>query len=490
VIELTLHEKQTKAYLTEATEVLYGGAAGGGKSHGMRVLSIIWASAIPNLQVYLFRRIREDLIKNHMEGTKGYREMLAPLVLAGHVKIVDDEIRFWNGSKIYLCHCKDEKDRFKYQGAEIHLLLIDELTHFSEVIYRFLRGRVRGVGLDRMPDEYKGKFPRIFCSSNPGNIGHAWVKDTFIDGVQPGEIRKMSDDEGGMLRQFIPAKLTDNPSLLQDDPLYRARLRGLGSESLVKAMEHGDWDIIDGAFFDNWSQEKHVIRPFTIPDTWLKFRSFDWGSAKPFSCGFWAVVSDDYRHESGKVLPRGALVRFGEWYGCKKDENGRSIQDAGLKMTAEAVARGIIERSGQWKFDYNVADPAIFSEDGGESIAQRMGKAEPALYFKRADNKRIAQYGHLGGWDAMRQRLEGDENIPMIYCFSTCIDSIRTIPLLQHDEKRPEDVDSSQEDHAPDEWRYACMSRPWIKNIDALPEERREKYDLEEDYGGENWKVV
>jgi hypothetical protein len=138
---------------------------------------------IPGLNVYLFRRIYDDLIKNHMEGTGGFPVMLAPLILSGHVKIVAEEIRFWNGSRIFLCHCEHEKHRFKYQGAEIHVLLIDELTMFTEVIYRFLRGRMRAPGLEipqwaidffreKFGVELQAKIPLALCGSNPGNIGH------------------------------------------------------------------------------------------------------------------------------------------------------------------------------------------------------------------------------------------------------------------------------------------------------------------------------
>ena len=441
----------------------------------------MWCAAIPGLQTYIFRRIREDLVKNHMEGPKGFRSMLAPWVSAGWVVIVEDEIRFWNGSKIYLCHCKDEKDRFKYQGAEIHVLLIDELTHFSDVIYRFLRGRVRAVGL-KVPDDYKGMFPRILCGSNPGNIGHLWVKEAFVERCPPLEIIQVGDEDGGMLRQYIPAKLDDNPAMMEDDPSYRAKLRGLGSEALVKAMEDGDWDIIDGAYFDCWSTEKHVVKPFTIPERWLKFRSFDWGSARPFSVGWWAVVPDTYRTPDKRTLPKGAMVRYREWYGAKS-------ANTGLKLTVEQVAEGIKQREEGDKVTYGVADPAIFAEDGGPSMAHRMITAAK-IVWKPADNQRVpGNRGPVGGWNMVRQRLQGEDGRPMIYCFDTCRDSIRTIPALQHDEKKPEDLDTDGEDHAADEWRYACMSRPWIPVENKKPVADRWDKAFNKDEGS-SWRTT
>ena len=458
-VDLNLHPKQGEAFTSRATEILYGGAAGGGKSHLMRAAAIIWCATIPGLQVYLFRRISEDLIKNHIEGPKGFRALLGPWVSAGFAVIVEDEIRFWNGAKIYLCHCKDEKDRFKYLGAEIHVLLIDELTTFSEIIYRFLRSRVRAVGLD-LPAQYRGVFPRILCGSNPGNIGHLWVKQAFVDGVLPMDVRKMPDDEGGMLRQFIPARLDDNPSMQTDDPSYRAKLHGLGSEALVRAMEQGDWNVVEGAYFDCWATERYVIRPFPIPEHWLRFRSGDWGSARPFSFGWWAIVSDPNRLPDGRTLPRGAMVRYREWYGAKGPNEG-------LKLHAEQVGAGLWEReSTDQAIAYGVLDPSAFAQDGGPSIAERVYKGSGnRVLFRPADNARVSQRGAMGGWDQMRGRMVGEDGVPMIYCFSTCLDSIRTIPVLQHDPDRPEDLDTDGEDHAADDWRYACMSRPWVRPV-------------------------
>lgn len=449
-IDLELHKKQGEAFLSRATEILYGGAAGGGKSHLMRVASVVWCSQIPGLQVYLFRRIKEDLQKNHIEGPKGLRAILSPWVQKGLVVMVEDEIRFWNGSKIYLCHCKDEKDRYRYLGAEMHVLLIDELTTFTEVIYRFLRGRVRAVGLNNIPKEYEGCFPRILCGSNPGNVGHLWVKTAFISNAQELEIRKMPDSEGGMMRQFIPARLNDNPSMAKDDPNYRQRLRGLGSESLVKAMEDGDWDVIEGAYFDKWSNAKHVIKPFKIPDHWVRFGSFDWGSSRPFSYGVYAVASEAYNG-----IPQKALIKIKEWYGVKKMESGEPEPNIGLKLTVPQIASGVKTLEGSDKLSYRVADPSIFDASRGESIAEQFYKAN-GIIFQRGDNKR------LPGWEQVRDRLEGEE-YPMLYFFSNCYDTIRTVPVLQHDEKKPEDIDTDMEDHAADELRYACMSRPYTR---------------------------
>lgn len=453
-IDVRLHPKQGEILRSPATEILYGGAAGGGKSHVIRILAILWAWAFPGLQVYLFRRISDDLTKNHMEGPKGFRSLLAPWVEKGLVEIVETEIRLkFNGSKIFLCHCHEEKDRFKYQGAEIHVLLIDELTHFSEVIYRFLRSRVRMVGMT-LPAAIKGRFPRIICSSNPGNVGHQWVKRTFIDNAKPFELRTMDAEEGGMLRQFIPARLDDNPSMASDDPGYADKLRGLGSAALVKAMMDGDWEAIEGAYFDCWESAKHVLKPFAIPEHWTRFRSFDWGSAKPFSVGWWAIASEEFTTAEGVTLPKGCMVRYREWYGAKSE-------NVGLKLRVEEVAQGILIRQEQGEqFAYSVADPAIFKEDGGPSIAESMSRA--GISFRRADNTRVA------GWQQVRNRLVGDDDgNPMIVCFDTCTDSKRTIPALMHDEAKVEDVDTDLEDHAADDWRYACMSRPWAKPAPA-----------------------
>jgi Terminase large subunit, T4likevirus-type, N-terminal len=456
-VSLQLHPRQSDALTSRATEILYGGAAGGGKSHLMRAAAITWCASIPGLCCYIFRRISDDLIKNHLEGPAGFRVMLAPWVDAKLVEIVEGEIRFWNGARIFLCHCKDAKDVYRYQGAEIHVLLIDELTHFQDDMYRFLRSRVRMVGLS-LPPQYVGAFPRVLAGSNPGNVGHHWVKAAFIDGVAPMDLRQMGDDEGGMVRQYIPARLDDNPSMAANDPTYRQRLRGLGSPALVKAMEDGDWNVVAGAFFPEWSTVRHVVPDFWPPAEWLVFASFDWGSARPFSVGWWAVANGDALPD-GRLYPRGALIRWAEWYGMRPGS-----PNVGLQLHAEVVADGIRHREAEFarhgvKVTYRVADPSIFREDGGPSIAERM-----RLPWRPADNSRMA------GWDQVRARLAGDEGgSPYLMVTERCRDTIRTLPALQSDSVKLDDVDSDGEDHAGDEVRYACMSRPWVRPVVVVP---------------------
>jgi hypothetical protein len=472
--------KQSRAVRSEATEILYGGAAGGGKSFFMRALACILCGLIPGLQVYLFRRLSDDLYKNHMEGPKSFHVLLGPFVAFGWVRIVENEIRFWNKAKIFLCHCQYEKDLAKYQGAEIHVLLMDELTHFTETMYRYLRNRVRAPGL-RFPEgavamflakfgvDLRKKIPLILCGSNPGSEGHVWVKSAFVDMLEPFEVRKMSKEEGGMLRQYVPAKLEDNPILLEEDPGYEDRIHGLGNKELVKAYRHGDWNIVAGAFFDNLSEDKHMLPGFTPPAHWTRFRSMDWGSAKPFSIGWWVIAEAEwvkFHDGSERMLPHGALVRYREWYGVKRTEDGKAIPDTGLRLSAEAVGRGIMERERGEVIDEQLsrADPSMWKEDGGPSNAERMLKCDPknpdamvGPRFAPADNTRVT------GWQQVYSRLDYDgvdEGEPMLYVTKDCRDFWRTFPAVQHDSTKAEDINTKMEDHVADEVRYACMSRP------------------------------
>jgi hypothetical protein len=449
VVNFELQEKQSICWTSPATEILYGGSAGGGKSHAMRVIAIMLAFSVPNLQIYLFRRVFADLLKNHVEGSSGFRVLLAPWVKEKLVKITEEEISFQNGSKIYLCHCQHEKDVYKYQGAEMQVILIDELTHFSEKIYKFLRGRARLGGVE-VPEHLKHKLPLILCGSNPGGIGHEFVKQMFIDNCKPLELRKMGVEEGGMIRQYIPARLSDNEVLMKNDPNYADKLQGLGG-ALAKAMLDGDWDAIEGAYFDNFNPKKHIIDYINVPHTWHKLRAFDWGYSKPF-CVLWGAVSDGSLVDCGGIkrsFPRGAIIIYREFYGCTGKAN------EGLKMNVADIAKTIKDLQMGEKMDEMRADPAIFDVSSGQSIANQFESQN--IGWLPADNKRVA------GWQQIRARFTGNEDEqPLLFITSNCKNLLRTLPLMQYDKTKPEDLDTNMEDHAVDTLRYLCMTRPII----------------------------
>ncbi|MBN2312357.1 MAG: terminase family protein [Sedimentisphaerales bacterium] len=452
-----LHPKQGLAFQSKATEILFGGAAFGGKSHLLRVAAIVWSAVIPGLQTYLFRRLYPDLLKNHMHGPTSFPALLSEWVDQKLVRInySDNIIRFWTGSEIHLCHCQYEKDRYKYQGAEIHLLLIDELTHFTKVIYAYLRSRVRLGGL-KLQEKYKGLFPRIINGSNPGNIGHNWVKMDFVDLQPPYTCHDAPEEDGGMLRQYIPSLLEDNPTAKDEDPNYEKRLQGLGRPELVKAMRWGIWDIVAGGMFDDvWDPRIHILNPFDIPATWYLDRSFDWGSTRPYAVCWWAesdgsdIVLNDGSTQSTK---KGDLFLFAERYGW----NGKP--DEGTRELATEVARRIKSIESQFKRTVHAgpADSAIYDTQNGMCIADDMARL--GVTWTKADK---SPGSRINSAELFRQRLKNSitREDPGLYIFETCRHFIRTVPVLPRDEKKPEDVDSSAEDHVYDAARYRIFSK-------------------------------
>jgi len=449
---------QTALINCPISEIMYGGSRGGGKTDGMIGKNAIKADKYGSHQKGIFFRRELPQLEAAIERTK---EIYIPLGW----KWAEQKKLFTapNGATLKFRPLERDADAEKYQGHDYTDLYFEELTNYPDPKpVNKLRGTLRSA---------HGVPCQFHATCNPGGPGHNWVKARYIDPAPMG-YKVLLDDDGNE-RVFIPARVADNRILLENDPGYIARLKQSGSEQLVRAWLEGDWNVIEGAFFDCWTT-RMVLTPFEVPEDWTRFVSFDWGSAAPFSAGWWAIVTDDYRHD-GIVLPRGAMVRYREWYGAKGPNKG-------LKLTAEQVAQGIQKRTTE-KLNYAVADPAIFSEDGGPSIAERM----LPIPFHKADNKRVARHGQIGGWDQMRARMVGD----MLYCFNTCADSIRTIPTLQHDANKAEDLDTSAEDHAADEWRYACMSRPWAKP-QLVNDSGYDRWDkaFDDDEYEDNWKVA
>lgn len=443
---------QTALIQCPVFEVFYGGARGGGKTESSIGDWLDHAATYGENAIGIFVRRKFKQLAEVIARTK----QLFPKIGAKY----NEQKAEWlmpGGARLKFVYLERDSDAEEYQGHNYTRVYVEEVTNFpSPGPVDKLRATLRsGAGVP----------VGMRLTGNPGGPGHNWVKKRYIDPDPKGfKIVKEScdveiDGEARTVeleRVFIPSKLGDNMLLLRNDPTYVLRLRQSGSEALVKAWLEGDWSIVDGAFFDEFDETKHVLDrsliKYRTPQTIL-FRSFDWGSAKPFSVGWYAICDGLWGD-----LPRGALFKYREWYGAK----GPNV---GLKMTADEVAREILIQEEGERIRYAIADPSIFIRNGGPSIAESMARCK----WRRADNKRQP------GWEAVRQRLVGEKtaeglDIPMLYFADSCEDSIRTIPVLQHDDKDSEDLDTDAEDHAADELRYACMSRPWTPAPPVTPQ--------------------
>jgi hypothetical protein len=420
----------------------------------MRAASVHFCMQIPGLQAYLFRRNRIDLIKNHFQSSWSYRDILAPLIASGHARIVlsANQIKFWNGSVIHLCFWQCDKDRDRYQGADIHLLLIDELTHFHEQEYRFLRGRLRLGGL-KIPSHVKAQFPRVLCGTNPGGVGHVWVKEGWVD---RGEfvVKKMPVEEGGMTRCFIPSRTADNPTLDAD---YRDKLAGLGDPLLVRAMLDGDWEIVAGSMFGSvWRKHLHVCQPFPIPFDWKIWRGADDGYAAPHAAvwitmdpatGTHYVIDELYK---ANMLPEEVAQRT------------KAIDARITRAGPNGPVANTEPISG-------ILDSAAFSNTGTQSNLPR-GQSMNALGLRykpciKWPGCRASYVQHMHRLLAPNPRhpdpARPGEFLPGIRFFAHCIESLKRIPNLPRDPRDPETIDDAADDHLFDATVYGLM---WKQN--------------------------
>lgn len=465
-LDFELWPKQLTAFHSFAQERLYGGAAGGGKSHLERVETIVIAFEIPGIQIYLFRRSFKDLKTSYIEGPTGYNALLGELIHEGEVESVSKEVRFPNGSKIFLCHCQHEKDVVTFGSFEFHMLLLAEAGEFTPFQIRFLRSRVR------MPEQFKEtlpqkylipkqywrsaekpeySFPRASYTCNPIGPGKAYLKKAFVDGHAPESVWRAPEDDGGMLRQFIPAKLADNPSL--DPTQYASQLKGIGNKAYIDALLDGDWSATIGAFFPQIDREKHLIMAFKIPDHWARIMVMDWGACgegDPFSIG-WYAISDGtipvYSAYSGEPMScrRGAFICYRRWNG------------AGLpKVDAAIIADGIKDRE---KSNENIlrriaGGDILESRGHGQSIFTIF--SSKGITFTKADMRR------QNGWAQVDYRLNGEGGNPLSFWFEECKEDLDTMGDLQHDMTDPSDI-APGNDHDADRHRYACMVYPIVK---------------------------
>lgn len=420
------NEKQKLALLEKHRYVGYGGARGGGKSWFVRWKAVLLCLGYGGIKVLITRRTYRELYNNH----------IAPLLtMLSGVAVYNkgDKIFFFpNGSTIAFGYCDSDGDLGQYQGAEYDVWFADEAGQFQESWLVQIDACVRGAN----------DFPkRTYYTLNPGGPSHGYFKRLFID-------KRYEADEHPEDYAFIQALVQDNKALMAKQPEYIRSLEKLPPKIRAAWLE-GKWDVYEGQFFEDFfdrpegyqtRRETHVIEPFEIPKDWKIYRSFDWGYNRPFSCGWWAIDYD------------GVAYRILELYGWNGTPN------EGKKWPPDMVFSKIreVETEHRWLVGKNItgiADPAIWDGETGESIAQTAARHQ--VYFSPGDHKR------LPGWMQVHYRLQFDENgYPMMYVFKNCQAFIRTVPLLQYDKTKPEDLDTEGEDHVADEVRYFCMSRP------------------------------
>lgn len=441
---------------------MFGGSKGPGKTECLLIEALRQIDK-PDYRAIIYRRTSPKLREIIDRSLKYFQ--YPPL--NGVYKQQENSWHFPSGAKIYFGYCQYEQDKYNFQGHEYHYMAFDQLEEFTETQYLFLIAQVRTTNPKMMT--------YVRSTANPGNVGHIWVKDRFINKLDPDgnpkyfkriddqDIEVDENDITGMGRAFVFSTLDDNPALMENDPTYEHRLNMLPSKDF-KALRWGDWDIFSGQYFNEWSPHVHVLKPFFLPKHWKRCISIDYGYSNPSSVGFWVTT------------PEGKLIRYKEIY----EE----------KLHYDTLGERIYEMGSDDRFEYAVADPSIFGdkqhhskgkdaregETGAEILQAALdkcfkdaGREEDKFVIARADNRRVI------GWGNVRQQLkvfendEGDED-SKFGVFSTCTKFIKTFPANVHDEHRPEDLDTHGEDHQADDTRYIVQS---------LPPESSDKYKQE-----------
>lgn len=439
-------KKQAEFLKRREYECLYGGAAGGGKSEAAVMLPLYWVH-IPHFQALILRKTYPQLTEL-IDKSRLYYPRLFP---GSKYNTTSHRWTFPSGAKVSFGSMHTSSDTESYRGRQFDLIIFDELTHFTWDEYSFMFSRNRPSG--------PGTFVGIRATTNPGGVGHGWVKDRFITCAPPMTriqercvIKTPEGKEETQIRTriFIPATVYDNQALLENDRNYLSNLAML-PDAQRNAQLYGSWDSFDGQVFREWVNDPnhyedglftHVIAPFRIPKSWRIWRGLDFGYARPYSVGWYAADEE------------GRLYRICEMYGCAGTPN------EGTRESPDKIAENIrrIESEHEFlrgKIIQGVADPSIFDESRGESVAAMMARHPNYCYFQPGDNTRLP--GKMQFHYRFAFRKDGK---PMLQVFNTCVHFIRTVPSLTYDTRIVEDVNSSQEDHIYDECRYVLMENP------------------------------
>lgn len=415
-----LTDKQRLFIDSTQDEVLYGGAAGGGKSYGQLIDAWIKAIKYPGIQQLILRRTFPELKRSLI---------LKSLLIFNqeHAKYneSDKKWKFKNGSVIEFGYCDSENDVTQYQSAEYDIIRFDELTHFTEFQYTYMISRIRGVN----------NFPKqIKSSTNPGSVGHAWVKKRFIENKIP---MNTFMDELERTYVFIPAKVQENTFLMASDPDYVKRLEQLPEDDR-KALLEGEWDIFKGQYFPEFKRNTHVIEPFLIPKEWKRYIALDYG-LDMLAC-YWFAVD-----------PKNNIYAYKELY-----ESDLIISDA---------AKRIKEVNGNDTITMRYAPPDLWNrrQDTGKSAADIF--RENGVLLVKSKNERV------NGWLSVKEWIKvvdtKDEQTGQLIkhsalkIFSNCVNLIRCFPQVQRDEKNPNDVATEPHEltHSLDAVRYFCVNR-------------------------------
>jgi hypothetical protein len=433
-------------------ELLYGGAAGPGKSEYLLAYNILRRLKYPGTSGLFLRREYQQLVKS--EGAIPRSHAL----LSGAGAAWNGSERKWTfpgGGALEFGHIHGEEDKHNYQSAAYADIQFDELTQFTETQYLYMFSRARTT--------YRGCSPTIRSATNPGNVGHGWVKGRFVDPLRPesvGWFKRVDDhdvscdpnDPKGRSRAFVPGRITDNPILLDANPEYLANLEAL-PEADRRALLEGDWDAWQGMVFKRFSRARHVIRPFDIPAWCRRVGGLDWGTARPFVClwGAYGVrLADD---------PPPVAACSSEHLYIYRELAAPGLLDVEQARAVARLARGEVIRA--WH-----ADPNSFwlkSNATGESPA--------AVFAREGISLTPSNNDRLPGKRAVDALLADCAcGAPRMRFFETCVGLIKTLPQLPYDPLRVEDVDTDAADDHYDALRYLVMGpRPRRPDGVAVP---------------------
>lgn len=435
---------QTEFLSSNENEILYGGAAGGGKSYAMLADPMRFFHN-PNFVGLLLRRTNDELRELKWESMKLYKKIWPDAVW----KEKDSMWVMPSGAKLWMTYIDRDEDVMRYQGQAFSWIGIDELTQYSTPFaWNYLKSRLRST------DPELQRHLRMRATTNPGGPGHHWVKKMFVDPAPPGKSFWATDENGEILRypeehhdpnkagkplfkrKFIPATLKDNPYLYEEGT-YERSLMGLPEDQRRKLLD-GDWSVMEGAAFAEFNPKYHVCTPFDIPSDWRRFRAADYGYSSP-SAVLWIAIDPSYE----------TLYIYRELY--KKG------------LTGQALAHEVLTLEQEEKISYGILDSSVWHQRGhdGPSIAEEMIKYgcrwRPS---DRGQGSRTAGKNRLHELLKLRE-FDGEKKIPGLIIFDTCRQLIADLPSLPRSPDGGEDIDDRvQNDHTYDALRYGIMSRP------------------------------